>query len=87
MANIKSAKKRIKVIKKKKENNNTFKTSMRTSIKKLEKLISDNDKKNAEINLLETIKKIDNACSKGVIKKNTASRYKSNLTKKVNALK
>lgn len=87
MANIKSAKKRIKVIKKKKEANNTFRSSMRTAIKKCEKLIHDKDKKNAEVALMDAIKKIDKACSKGVVKKNTAARYKSNLVKKVNEMK
>ena len=32
------------------------------------------------------VKKIDGACSKGIIKKNTASRKKSNLAKKLNTL-
>ena len=36
--------------------------------------------------LKEAVKKIDGACSKGVIKKNTASRKKSNLAKKLNKL-
>ena len=36
--------------------------------------------------LKEAVKKIDGACSKGVIKKNTASRKKSNLAKKLNTL-
>ncbi len=87
MANIKSAKKRIKTISKKKEANNIIKSSMRTSIKKLNKMISDKDKKNAVVCLNETIKKIDGACSKGILKNNTASRYKSKLTKKVNDMK
>jgi len=87
MANIKSAKKRIKVIDKKRIANNNFRSSMRTSIKNCEKLIHDKNKKEAEVCLIDTIKKIDKACSKGVIKKNTADRYKSNITKKVNEMK
>ena len=34
----------------------------------------------------DAVKKIDGACSKGIIKKNTASRKKSNLAKKLNTL-
>ena len=84
MPNIKSAKKRVLVTKKSTVLNNDVKASMKTSIKKFEKSLNEsvevaNDK------LKVAIKNIDKAASKGVIKKNTASRYKSNLTKKLNA--
>ncbi|MCI6350205.1 MAG: 30S ribosomal protein S20 [Tenericutes bacterium] len=84
MANIKSAKKRIVTSRKAAALNNDVKASMKTSIKKFEKSLNEsvevaNDK------LKVAIKNIDKAASKGVIKKNTASRYKSNLTKKLNA--
>ncbi len=83
MANIKSAKKRIVTSRKAAALNNDVKASMKTSIKKFEKSLNEsvevaNDK------LKVAIKNIDKAASKGVIKKNTASRYKSNLTKKLN---
>lgn len=83
MPNIKSAKKRVLVTKKSTVLNNDVKASMKTSIKKFEKSLNEsvevaNDK------LKVAIKNIDKAASKGVIKKNTASRYKSNLTKKLN---
>ena len=83
MANIKSAKKRIVTSRKAAALNNDVKASMKTSIKKFEKSLNEsvevaNDK------LTVAIKNIDKAASKGVIKKNTASRYKSNLTKKLN---
>ena len=39
MPNIKSAKKAVKTIAKKKENNNEFRASMKTAIKKSEKAI------------------------------------------------
>ena len=37
--------------------------------------------------ILDATKKIDKACSKGIIKKNTASRYKSNLVKSAKEMK
>ena len=40
----------------------------------------------AEEALKLATKKIDSACSKGIIKKNTASRKKSNLAKKLNVM-
>ena len=87
MANIKSAKKRIKTINKKKEVNNTFKSSMRTAIKKCEKAIKAKETKEIDALILDATKKIDKACSKGIIKKNTASRYKSNLVKSAKEMK
>ena len=87
MANMKNAKKAINTIKKKKENNNTFKASMRTAIKNVEKAVNAKDKKAAQENLNVAIKRIDKAASKGVVKSNFAARNKSRLTKKVNEMK
>jgi len=84
MPNIKSAKKRVKVIAKKKVNNNDFRTSMRTAIKNVEKAT---EKAEAAQRLNIAIQKIDKAVSKGLVHKNYASRQKSRLTKKVNDMK
>ncbi len=78
MPNIKSAKKRVNVIKRQSEENVAPKGSMRTAIKKVVK-----DSSNNEL-VKDAIKKIDKATKKGVIKKNTAARKKSRLMKKVN---
>lgn len=87
MANIKSAKKRIKTIKKKNILNNNVKSSMKTAIKKLEKLIQEGKKEEAKLALNTVVKKIDKAFVAGIIKKNTSSRNKSRLAKKVNNMK
>lgn len=87
MANIKSAKKRVKTIKKKNILNNNVKSSMKTAIKKLEKLIQEGKKEEAKLALNNVIKKIDKAFVAGIIKKNTSSRNKSRLAKKVNNMK
>ena len=84
MPNIKSAKKRVKVIAKKKVNNNDFRSSMRTAIKNVEKAT---EKTVALEKLNIAIQKIDKAVSKGLVHKNYASRQKSRLTKKVNEMK
>ena len=86
MPNIKSAIKRVSIIEKKTLQNNMIKSSYKTAVKKFENAVSEGNKENAEKLLKEASKKIDIACSKGVIKKNTASRKKSNLAKKLNAL-
>lgn len=84
MPNIKSAKKRVKVIAKKKVSNNDFRSSMRTAIKNVEKAT---DKNSATEKLNIAIQRIDKAVSKGLVHKNYAARQKSRLTKKVNDMK
>ena len=85
MANIKSQKKRVITNRKATVLNNDVKQAMKTAIKKFEKSLNE-DKETVMTKLNVAIKAIDKACSKGVIKKNTAARYKSNLTKKFNQL-
>ncbi len=87
MPNIKSAIKRVSVIEKKTLRNNMIKSGCRTAVRKFEKAIEAKDVKNAESLFIEATKKIDMACSKGVIVKNTAARKKSRLAKKLNAVK
>lgn len=86
MPNIKSAIKRVDVIEKKTLRNNMVKSEYKTAVKKFEAAVLEGNKENSEALLREAVKKIDSACSKGVIKKNTASRKKSNLAKKLNKL-
>lgn len=87
MPNIKSAIKRVSVIEKKTLRNNMIKSGYRTAVRKFEEAVDAKDVKNAETLFVEASKKIDMACSKGVIVKNTASRKKSRLAKKLNAVK
>ena len=86
MPNIKSAIKRVDVIEKKTLRNNMIKSEYKTAVKKFESAVSEGNKEAAEDLFKKVSKKIDGACSKGVIKKNTASRKKSNLAKKLNTL-
>ncbi len=87
MPNIKSAIKRVSVIEKKTLRNNMIKSAYKTAIKKFETAVEAKDMKNAEVLFSEATRKIDQACAKGVIVKNTAARKKSNLAKKLNAAK
>ncbi len=87
MPNIKSAIKRVSVIEKKTLRNNMIKSGYRTAVRKFEEAIEAGDVKNAETLFVEATKKIDMACTKGVIVKNTAARKKSRLAKKLNAVK
>ncbi len=87
MPNIKSAIKRVSVIEKKTARNNMIKTGYRTAVKKFEKAVEEANVEEATKLFAEATKKIDQACTKGVIVKNTASRKKSRLAKKLNAIK
>ena len=84
MPNMKNAKKKVLVIAKKKKSNNEYKASMRTAIKSCDKAIAEANPSTANQSLNLASKKIDKAVSKGLIKKNTAARQKSRLTKQVN---
>lgn len=85
MPNIKSAKKRVKVIEKKTLRNNMIKSAYKTAVKKFEQSIEAGNIEEAKVLLSEATKKIDQACTKGVMVKNTAARKKSSLSKKLNA--
>ena len=85
MPNIKSAKKRVKVIEKKTLRNNMIKSAYKTAVKKFDQAIEAGNIEEAKTLFSEATKKIDQACTKGVIVKNTAARKKSSLSKKLNA--
>ena len=85
MPNIKSAKKRVKIIEKKTLTNNMITTGYKSAVKKFEEAIAVGNLEEAKVLFSEATKKIDQACTKGVIVKNTASIKKSSLSKKLNA--
>lgn len=84
MPNIKSAKKRVKVISAKTMQNKVFNTQLKTQIKKANTAIENKAEDKAEV-VRVTVKKIDQATAKGILHKNTAARKKSALIKKLNA--
>ena len=86
MANIKSAKKRIKVTLRQTLRNKMIKTGTKTAIKKVVVAHNANDKKAAQVALVSAIRQIDKATSKGVYHKNTAARKKSTLARMVNKM-
>ena len=86
MPNIKSAIKRVNVIEKKTLRNNMIKSEYKTAVKGFEEAVSNNNVEEATKLFSVATKKIDQACTKGVIVKNTAARKKSNLAKKLNAM-
>lgn len=86
MANIKSAKKRIKVIETKTARNKAIRSKVKTSIKKVEAAVAAKDKEAATAALKAATVEIDKAASKGVYHKKNASRKISRLAQAVNKI-
>ena len=86
MPNIKSAKKRVKVIKKKTLENKMFKSAYKTIVKKYEAAVSAGEKDNAIALYKEAVQKTDKAVARGILHKNTAARKKSRFTGMLNAM-
>lgn len=83
MANIKSAKKRVKINRTKAVNNKARNSALKTAIKKAETAI-ENNAEDKDVLVKAAVKKIDQAESHNLIHKNCAARKKSNLVNKLN---
>ena len=83
MPNIKSAKKRVKVIEKKTLINQMHKTALKTAVKKFEVAVEKRDTANVKVLFNEAVKKLDQGVSQGILHKNTAARKKSQLALKL----
>ncbi len=86
MANIKSAKKRILVSRKRADRNKSVRSRIKTAVKKVEVAIEAGDKAAATEALRAAVSELDKATKKGIYHKNTTARKVSRLTKAVNAL-
>ena len=83
MANIKSQKKRILPNEKARLRNNSYKSELKTLIRKVDAAVESGNKEAATETLRNASRKLDKAVSKGVLHKNTAANKKSGLAKKV----
>lgn len=86
MANSKQAVKRIRQNERDRERNRAARSRMRTVVKNLRTAITNEDANTAQQLLAPTLKMIDSTAQKSVIHRNAAARYKSRLTKAVQAL-
>ena len=85
MPNIKSAKKRVLQIEKRRVRNQARKTAIKTAIKKVLLALENGDFANTKALLIDAESKIARAKGKGVLHRNTAARKISTLAKKVAA--
>lgn len=86
MANMKQQIKRYKNDNKKRDLNSSFKSALRTSIKKVREAVEAGDKEAAVAAYNVAASKLDTSVSKGIHHKNYASRQKSRLSKLVNSI-
>ena len=86
MPQIKSAIKRVKTSEKSHLRNMSYKSKVKSTIKKFALALSEKKKEESNKYFKDTVSILDKAVNKGILHKNTASRQKSNLTKKLNTL-
>lgn len=79
MANIQSAKKRMRQNEKRRVHNRVFRTSARSRVKHVRELITAGKFDEAEQAMAVAYKALDKAAQKGIIHKNNAARRKSRL--------
>jgi small subunit ribosomal protein S20 len=81
-----SAMKRARQAVKRNADNKSVKSTVKTVLKKFETAIASGSQDDAGKSLLQAVKALNKAASKGVIHRNNASRNISRLTRKVNSL-
>ena len=86
MPRIKSAIKRVKTSEKSHLRNISCKSKIKSSAKKFNLALSENNQEESIKYFKDTVSILDKSVNKGILPKNTASRQKSNLTKKLNTL-
>jgi len=86
MPKIKSAIKRVKTSNKSHLRNISYKSKIKSSIKKYNLALSEKNNEEASKYFKDSVSILDKSVNKGILPKNTASRQKAILTKKLNAL-
>jgi small subunit ribosomal protein S20 len=86
MANHFSALKRARQTEKRTARNRANRSRLRTALRQLRESLAKGDKQSADQVFRQTVSALDKAIQKGVLHENTASRYKSRLSARLNAL-
>lgn len=86
MPNIKSAKKRVEISRKRAAKNAAARSTIKTTIKKFNAAIAaDSAPEQIQSGFTKAISLLDRAAQKGLIHRNAVARKKSKLAKKLNA--
>lgn len=86
MANTVSALKRTRVTERRTEVNRMRRSRLRNQIRAMRRVLESKDAKAADALTAATFSMIDRSAKWGIIKKNTAARYKSRLTLRIRKL-
>jgi len=86
MANTFSSLKRMRQTRRKTVVNRLRKSRLRHQIRSMRRLIEQKDAKGAQAAVPTTFSLIDRSAKWGIIKKNTAARYKSRITARLQAI-
>ena len=86
MPQIKSAIKRVKTSEKSHLRNMSYKSKIKSIIKKFDLALSEKNKEEIIKYFKDAVSILDKSVNKGILPKNTVSRQKANLTKKLNTL-
>jgi small subunit ribosomal protein S20 len=86
MANTVSSLKRVRIAERRTAINRTRKSRVRHQIRAIRRLIEHKDVEGAAKALPATFSLVDKAAKWGIIKQNTAARYKSRLTLRLRAI-
>ncbi|MHC2994458.1 MAG: 30S ribosomal protein S20 [Candidatus Atribacteria bacterium] len=86
MPRLKSAIKRVKTSEKSHLRNISFKSKIKTNIKKYDVALSEKNENETIKYFKDSVSILDKAVNKGILPKGTASREKSRLAKKLNVL-
>ena len=86
MPNTKSAAKAMRQAERRRVNNLKTKTKFKAAVKKVKKLVTETNAKDAVTALKDAMSAMDKAVKRGVMHKNTASRKKSRLAKSIGKL-
>jgi small subunit ribosomal protein S20 len=87
MANHFSALKRARQTETRTERNRSNSSRLRSSLRALREALAKGDKASAQQMFRKTVSALDKAIQKGVLHENTAARYKSRLSARLNTLK
>ncbi len=83
MANHFSAVKRARQTDKRTATNRANKSRLRSALRRFRTALATNNREQAETEFKQTVSMLDKAVQKGVLHKNTASRYKARLSARV----
>jgi len=83
LANLRSAKKRIRQNVKRRMRNKYYRTRARSEVKSARQVIQDGERDSAVEAVHQAVSSLDQAASKGVIHKKNAARRKSRLMKRL----